>query len=121
MARKDQTVYSDEDVTARLSAELPEWELLDGWIRRKYRTIGWPYTLMVVNAIGHIAEAACHHPDLAVSYAEVHVKLKTHSEKAITDKDFELARLIERQVMWRPGEDSAFEGFEAMMKKKWTR
>jgi len=117
----EETTYSDADIQKKLDTDLPEWEYRDGWIRRKYKTIGWPYTMLVVNAIAHIAEAACHHPDLSVSYAEVHVKLMTHSAKGITDKDFELARCIEEHVMWRPGDDSALDGFEDAMKKKWTR
>ncbi len=114
-------VYTEPEITTKLNAELPGWELREGWIRRKYKTIGWPYTLMVVNAVGHIAEAACHHPDLAVSYAEVTVKLMTHSARGITDKDFSLAQIIEKHVTWLPAEGAALEGFERGMKKKWTR
>jgi len=40
------------------------WELKDGWIRRKYGTPGWSHTLMLVNTIGYLAEAGNHHPDL---------------------------------------------------------
>ena len=44
--------YSDEEVEARLKAELPHWYLENGWIRRKYKTSGWKATLMVVNTVG---------------------------------------------------------------------
>lgn len=109
--RTHEEVYSDEEVKARLAAELPRWYLEEGWIRRKYKTAGWKGTLLVVNAVGHLAEAAFHHPDLAVSYAFVVVKLKTHSAKGVTNKDFDLARKIEEVVMWQPArEDSALEG-----------
>lgn len=121
MVSQDEPIYTAEQVVEKLKTLLPNWEYRDGWIRRQYRTIGWPYTMLVVNTIAHLAEAACHHPDLAVSYAEVHVKLMTHSAKGITNKDFELAQLIEQQVMWRPAEGAALEGFEHGMKKKWTR
>ena len=89
-------VYAVEEVEARLAAELPRWYLEDGWIRRKYKTSGWKATLMVVNTVGHLAEAAWHHPDLNVSYAFVIVKLVNHSAKGITDKDFALAAKINR-------------------------
>ena len=104
--------YPDDDIQARLQAELPAWTFEDGWIRRKYKTSGWKATLMVVNTVGHLAEAAWHHPDLTVSYAFVTVKLVTHSAKGITDKDFALARKIEEVVMWQPGreEGAALEG-----------
>ena len=121
MAKKTNQTYDESQIPDKLKAELPNWEYRDGWIRRKFKTGGWPYTLMAVNAIGYIAEAAFHHPDLAVSWAEVHVKLSTHSAKGVTDNDFELAKLIEQHLLWLPGDDSPFDGFEVGMKKKWTR
>lgn len=110
--RKHEEVYSDAEVQKRLEEELPKWYLENGWIRRKYKTSGWKSTLMVVNAVGHLAEAAFHHPDLTVSYAFVTVKLVNHAAKGITNKDFELARKIEEVIMWQPGmeEGSSLEG-----------
>ncbi|WP_250474289.1 4a-hydroxytetrahydrobiopterin dehydratase [Caballeronia sp. GAFFF1] len=95
-------VYADAEIAERLSGTLKHWYFEDGWLRRKFRTEGWKGTLMVVNTVGHLAEAAWHHPDLTVSYAFVIVKLKTHSAKGITDKDFALASKIEEVVQWRP-------------------
>jgi 4a-hydroxytetrahydrobiopterin dehydratase len=105
-------VYSDDEIDQRLKAELPTWSYEDGWIRRKYRTSGWKATLMVVNTVGHLAEAAWHHPDLNVSYAFVTVKLKNHAAKGVTDRDFALAAKIEDVLMWQPGleVDTALEG-----------
>jgi 4a-hydroxytetrahydrobiopterin dehydratase len=105
-------VYCEEEILERLSDELPHWTYTDGWIRRKYKTSGWKGTLMVVNTIGHLAEAAWHHPDMTVSYAFVNVKLMNHAAKGVTQKDFELAAKIEQVVMWQPGaqEGSALEG-----------
>lgn len=109
--RKQEETYADEEVEARLKEELPHWYLENGWIRRKYKTSGWKSTLMVVNAVGHLAEAAFHHPDLTVSYAFVIVKLVNHAAKGITNKDFELAHKIEEVIMWQPGkEGGALEG-----------
>lgn len=98
-------VYTEDEVKARLAEELPAWYVEDGWIRRKYKTGGWKGTLMVVNTVGHLAEAAWHHPDLTVSYAFVIVKLVNHAAKGITEKDFALAKKIEETLMWRPGAD----------------
>ena len=105
-------VYTPEEIKARLEAELPHWYFEDGWIRRKYRTSGWKATLMVVNTVGHLAEAAWHHPDLAVSYAFVIVKLTNHNAKGVTEKDFALAKKIEEVVQWQPGkqEGAVLEG-----------
>ncbi len=108
---KHEQTYSDEDIEARLAAELPHWYLENGWIRRKYKTSGWKGTLMVVNTVGHLAESAFHHPDMSISYAFVIVKLMNHAAKGITNKDFELAQKIEEVVMWQPGsDDGSLEG-----------
>jgi 4a-hydroxytetrahydrobiopterin dehydratase len=109
---RDRT-YGDDEIKARLARELPHWYYEDGWIRRKYRTSSWKGTLMVINAVGHLAEAAWHHPDITASYAWVEVRLMNHAAKGVTDKDFELARKIEEMVQWRPGPDSALEGTPA--------
>ncbi len=98
-------VYSEAEVTEKLKQVLPHWYLENGWIRRKYKTSGWKATMMVVNTIGHLAEAAWHHPDLTVSYAFVIVKLCTHTEKGITEKDFELASKIEQVITWQPAQE----------------
>lgn len=97
--------YSEEEIKARLAEDLPKWYLEDGWIRRKYKTSGWKATLLVVNTVGHLAEAAFHHPDLTVSYAFVIVKLMNHEAKGITEKDFALARKIEEVIQWQPGKE----------------
>ncbi len=103
--------YSEQEVEDKLKADLPNWFFENGWIRRKYKTSGWKATLMVVNTIGHLAEAAWHHPDLTVSYAFVIVKLCTHDVKGISDKDFELAAKIEAVIGWQPAlEGGALEG-----------
>ncbi len=98
-------VYSEAAVMAKLAADLPEWTFEAGCIARTYRTSGWRATLMVVNAIGHLAELAWHHPDLEVHYSRVVVTLNTHDAGGITDKDFALARKIESVILWQPAVD----------------
>jgi pterin-4a-carbinolamine dehydratase len=73
--------------------------------------------VQLVSAIGHLAEAAWHHPDLNVGYAQVTVKLQTHRVRGITRLDVELARKIEEVVTWKPGSGSALDGFP----KNWIR
>ncbi|HET7791650.1 MAG TPA: 4a-hydroxytetrahydrobiopterin dehydratase [Gemmatimonadales bacterium] len=107
--------YSAAEIATRLKA-LPGWRFENGALARSYQTDGWPTTLMLVNALGFIAEAADHHPDLAVSWGSVSVRLNTHSAKGITDKDFELARRFEAAAMWRPGSGDPFRGTT----KKWV-
>ncbi len=111
MADEKPHVYAEADVATKLAEQgLTNWQLEDGWIRRKYTTEGWPTTLMLVNAVAYLCEAAYHHADLAVTYAKVWVKLRTHSAGGITDKDFALAKQIEAVVLWRPPAGGPLEG-----------
>ncbi|GAB4069819.1 4a-hydroxytetrahydrobiopterin dehydratase [Ancylobacter sonchi] len=112
MAIDPKKTFSDNEIVERLKADLPKWRLEDGWIRRTYRTSSWKGTLMVINAVGHLAEAAWHHPDITASYAWVEVRLMSHDAKGVTERDFQLAKKIEDFISWRPGavEGSALAG-----------
>ena len=112
----DDTVLSEPEIETALES-LPGWKVEDGWLRREYRTPGFTHTMMLVNTIGYLAEAAWHHPDLKVGYAQVIVKLQTHRVKAITRLDLELAGKIHEVATWQPAEGSALDGFP----KNWIR
>lgn len=107
---RDQQTYQDAAAKARLADDLPTWQLVDGHLVRRFATAHWKASMLLAGLIGHLAEAAWHHPDLLISWGAVEVRLRTHSADGITDKDFELAGLIEGLANWRPGPDSALDG-----------
>ncbi len=113
--------YTPDQIHDYLAKNLLGWTYQDNNIQRTFKTGGWPYTLMAVNAIGYLCEAAWHHPELVVTWAQLIVKLDTHSAKGITDKDFELATKIENQIPWLPTDEQALTGFHKGFKKKWIR
>lgn len=108
-------VLTDEELQAELS-KLSDWEVRDHWLRRTFKTPGWSHTMLLTSAIGYVAEAAWHHPDLSIGYATVTVKLQTHRVRAVTWSDIELARRIEEVARWQPSEDSPLDGFP----KRWV-
>ena len=104
-------VYDEKQISKILEKELVNWNYDGKWIRRTFKTHSWKGTLMLVNAIGHLAELAWHHPDLVVSYAFVEVKLMNHSKKGITQLDVDLAKKIDEFLLWNPkDENSALDG-----------
>ena len=103
-------------LSSLLAAELPAWRAEGGVIVRRFETTGWKATLMIVNAIGHLAEAAWHHPDLKIGYAKVTVMLQTHRVRGVTMSDVELAGKIDEVALWKPAEADALDGFP----KKWV-
>ena len=108
-------VLTEAELQEALAA-LPGWEVRDGWLRRTYGTPGWTHTMMLATTIGYVAEAAWHHPDLSIGYAQVTVKLQTPRVRAVTSSDVELARRIDAVVLWKPDAGGALQGFP----KKWV-
>ena len=104
------TTYSEQEAQARLGDALAGWTVTDGHLRRRFATDGWRASMLLANGIGHLAEVTWHHPDLHISWGGVDVALRTHSEDAITDKDFELAEMIEHWINWHPPTGSALDG-----------
>ncbi|WP_374616638.1 4a-hydroxytetrahydrobiopterin dehydratase, partial [Thauera aminoaromatica] len=95
----------EDEILASLAAGLPHWRLEAGALVRDYRTGGWKATLMVAGVVGHLAEAAWHHPELELCWDRVRVRLSTHSPRGITARDFALARKIEEVVHWQPARE----------------
>lgn len=108
MATKE-PVFRGAELEAQLK-KIPGWKADGDWLRRSYKTDGWPNTMLVVGAIAFVAEAANHHPDLGVHWGSVEVSLQTHSAGGITDKDLQLAHRIEESVSWKPS--GGFPGLE---------
>jgi 4a-hydroxytetrahydrobiopterin dehydratase len=77
------------------SAKVPEWRVDGGSISRTFRLASFPAALMFVSAIGHLAEAANHHPVFIVNYQNVTLTISTHSAGGLTEKDFSLAQQID--------------------------
>jgi 4a-hydroxytetrahydrobiopterin dehydratase len=108
-------ILSEDELQAAL-VELPGWEVREGWLRRTFNTPGWPHTMLLAQAIGYLAEAAWHHPDLKLGYAVCTVLLQTHRVKGITFSDVELAKKITDVALWKPAAGAALPGFP----KKWV-
>lgn len=98
-------VLRDDEIRSRLADELPHWRLEAACLVRDYHTGGWKGALMVAGVIGHLAEAAWHHPELVLSWGRVQVRLSTHAPRGITTRDFALARRIEEVVQWQPARE----------------
>ncbi|MXZ20795.1 MAG: 4a-hydroxytetrahydrobiopterin dehydratase [Caldilineaceae bacterium SB0665_bin_25] len=91
---------NSEEVRRLLDEFVPEWEVREERLYRRFETANWRVTLMTANAIGFLSEAAYHHPRLVLNYRSVEVYLTTHDAGGLTKLDFSLARKIEETVGW---------------------
>ncbi len=82
-----------EEIQAKLSA-LTGWTL-EGKVISMVKTFdGFPSAIAFVNTLVEPAEAAGHHPDIAISYNRVTISLSTHDAGGLTDQDLALAARI---------------------------
>jgi len=93
MARRK--LLAEAEITERLR-EVPEWRRDGKAITRTWTFDGFPPALAFINRVGQLAEAADHHPDIHNSWATVRLTLTTHDAGGLTDRDFELAKEIDR-------------------------
>ena len=77
-----------------LEMQPPGWEVMLGAIEAVYATGDFATGLAFVDRIGAEAETADHHPDITLSYPQVHVRLTSHDVGGVTDRDIALAGKI---------------------------
>ena len=63
----------------------------DGALEREFEFKDFAEALAFLNRVGALAEAENHHPDIAVHWNRVTLRWWTHTQNAVTERDFELA------------------------------
>ncbi len=88
------TLIPAEEIPTFLD-KLPGWTHEGHEIVKVYELQSFPGAISFVTWVGFLAEKADHHPDIDIRWRKVRVKLSTHSEGGITDKDLDLALKID--------------------------
>lgn len=75
-----------------------EWSVEDGRaLKRIFTFKGFLKTMSFVNAVAWEANTVMHHPDMQVSFNKCVLNITTHdSGNTLTEKDFELAKRIDK-------------------------
>jgi 4a-hydroxytetrahydrobiopterin dehydratase len=84
----------DDAITRNLAA-LPGWARDGQEIVRTFDRGNFNGSIAFVNDIAAAANAADHHPDIAISWNDVTVRLSSHDAHGLTDRDFALAQTID--------------------------
>jgi 4a-hydroxytetrahydrobiopterin dehydratase len=90
------------DPTQRLTfaevnaAKLDDWRILFAVLHARFRTGDFATGLRLVAAVGELAEAANHHPEIDLRYPTVGIRLSSHDAGGVTSRDVDLAREISR-------------------------
>ena len=83
-----------DDEAARELAALPGWSRDGVAIVRTWRFADFKTAMIFVNGVAALAEQAEHHPDIAIHYNEVTLRLWSHDAGGLTRRDVDLARRI---------------------------
>jgi 4a-hydroxytetrahydrobiopterin dehydratase len=88
-------------MTERISSQefleadgVDDWRVLSGVACAYFGTGSFRAGVALVDAIGELADAANHHPDVDLRYPSVVVRLVTHDVGGLSSRDVELARQI---------------------------
>ena len=77
-------------------ATLKQWKLAGSQIERQLNFADFIEAMAFINKVAGLAEQAGHHPDIRVVYNRVTLALSTHDAGGLTEKDFKLAREIDK-------------------------
>jgi 4a-hydroxytetrahydrobiopterin dehydratase len=76
---------------------IPNWSKRAQTILRTFEFDGFLEGIAFVNRIAKKAQRMNHHPDIEIQFNKVTLKLTTHDEGGITEKDFALARQCDQE------------------------
>jgi 4a-hydroxytetrahydrobiopterin dehydratase len=88
---------TETEVQQRLKS-LNGWEYNDNAIHTAFEFENFKEAFTIMTRIAFEAENLGHHPDWSNVYNQLHISLYTHSENGVTEKDLEMAEIINRLV-----------------------
>jgi 4a-hydroxytetrahydrobiopterin dehydratase len=75
------------------------WKIQEKYLEKEFTFSNFVEAVKFADTIVPLAEEMDHHPDILIhSYKKVKVMLFTHSENKVTDKDYTLAKKIDKIV-----------------------
>ena len=81
----------------KLSAQFPDWKVIDGHHIIKVFTFGdFKAALAFVNRVGAVAEEEFHHTDILLAWGRAEVTTYTHKINGLSENDFILAAKIDQ-------------------------
>ncbi len=77
----------------KLAGQLPSgWRVVDGHqLEKEFKFKDFREALNFTNAVGELAEAQGHHPDIYLAWGKVKLTVWTHKVDGLTESDFILA------------------------------
>lgn len=73
------------------------WQEVEGRLKLELEMEDFMSCVDLINKIAEKAEKMDHHPNITIkNYNQLEIEVYTHSEDGLTEKDFELAEVIDK-------------------------
>ncbi len=93
---------TETEISQRLQA-LPQWKRDGKTIKYTHEFKNFVEAVSFVNCLISPSEKARHHPDIAIAYNRVTIRISTHDAGGLTSQDFDLAETISKLLsQWTP-------------------
>jgi len=91
-------VLSEEEVRKYMTDLDNGWELKEGKIVKSFQFSSFIDAIEFVNKVAKVAEKLDHHPIITINWKAVRLSLKSFDVDAVTKRDINLAKEIEKMV-----------------------
>ena len=89
----------EEEVRKYITTDLENgWELKEGKIVKSFHFSSFIDAIEFVNKVAKVAEKLDHHPIITINWKAVRLSLKSFDVDAVTKRDINLAKEIEKMV-----------------------
>ncbi len=88
------SALNEEEINERLEKH-HDWTVEDGALHREFKFEGFPAAMAFMVQASRQIDAMNHHPEWSNVYNVVDVRLTSHDEGGITDRDFTLAGIFD--------------------------
>lgn len=89
------TLFKEKTIQSELK-NLKDWYFEDNGIEKKFQFKDFSQALEFIVKVGELSEKRHHHPEILNVYNKVTLRLTTHDEAGVTEKDIDLAKAIEQ-------------------------
>jgi len=89
---------SNEEIKRAIEELDSGWELREGKIVKSFQFPSFMKAIEFVNDVAKIAEKVNHHPSITINCNTVKLSLKSFDIYAITQRDINLAKEIEKRI-----------------------
>lgn len=86
--------YSEQNIQGKIK-DLNEWSFKNNALEKHFEFKNFTEAMAFLVQLAFIAEKQNHHPEILNVYNKVTLRLSTHDEDGVTDKDFKLAAAID--------------------------